>query len=90
MARKPPVHWQPGTEAKLSYTDSGVPPWPNGIPAAGDLLASEAGGAWVIEEVRQSKSNPRRLNLLVVRLEYGSIELDDEGVWPLYWQRRSS
>lgn len=51
-------------------------------------MASESGAAYVIEEVRPSPTRPERLNLLCVRLDYGCLELDAEGVWPIYWGRR--
>lgn len=83
-----PVHWEPGTEAKFTYESLDTPPWPNGIPVDGDLMASEAGAAYVLEEVRPIRGNPRKVKILAARLEYGSLEVDGEGVWPLQWGRR--
>lgn len=87
-ARKPPVDWEPGTEARLTYTSSDSPPWPEGLPLEGDLLRSEAGACYVIEEVRQSPSKPEMVRLVLARLEYGSLGRHAEGVWNFHWTGR--
>jgi hypothetical protein len=84
-----PVDWEPGTEAKLTY-ESGGEPWREpDMPVEGDLLASPAGAAYVIEDVRRVRGNPFKLRFVCARLEYGSIDFaEDAEVWPLFWQKR--
>lgn len=82
-----PVDWEPGTEAKLTYESDR--PWPiHERPVEGDLMASPAGAAYVIEDVRQVRGNPKKLKLLCARLEYGSISPEDAEVWGIYWNPR--
>lgn len=82
-----PVDWEPGTEAKLTYESS--TPWPDDdMPVEGDLLASPAGAAYVIEESRRVRGNAYKVKLVCARLEYGSISLDDAEIWPLFWNSR--
>jgi hypothetical protein len=82
-----PVGWEAGTEVKLTYESDW--PWVEGaMPVEGDLLASHAGAAYVIEDAKLVRGNPRKIKLICARLEYGSICPDDAEVWPLYWTGR--
>lgn len=86
--RKPPVDWVPGTEARLTYESSDGWLEPD-LPVEGDLLASPAGAAYVIEEVHRVRGNPKKLRLVCARLDYGSIDFtEDAEIWPLFWNRR--
>lgn len=87
MPKAPPVGWQAGTQVSLTYESHR--PWTEGeMPVDGDLLASHAGAAYVIEEARLVRGNPFKVKLLCARLEYGSISPEDAEVWPLFWNRR--
>jgi hypothetical protein len=86
--RKPPVDWVPGSEARLTYEHNDGPWRDEEMPVPGDLLASEAGASYVIEEVHRVRGNPKKLRLVCARLDYGSISPEDAEVHGLYWGRR--
>lgn len=69
-----------GTQTKLTRMD--FTGHQGALPVEGDLMRSEPGGScYLIDEVRPSKRNPRKLTLIVTRLGKDACQPYEPGVF---------
>lgn len=71
-----------GSPCRISYDGNGVELLP------GDILRSEAGSCYLIDETRPSSRIPGRYNLRCTRMEKDAVSEGEPGVFPVFWNSR--
>lgn len=85
--------WIPGTECEVRINewtaDDGVAVSDHFMHnMADDFLILPSGNCYLIEEWKPARAGSRsRGRFRCVRLEKGSVELGDDGVWPMVWSK---
>lgn len=74
----------PGSRVKLGP----IAYWPPEEPEEGDLLRTDAGSCYLIDEIkRNAEGKPR--HLLCTKLEKDAVQFGAPGVWRWCWSERS-